>query len=128
MPKPEPDAAPKIGIVTPYAAQRRYLNRLIDTLRLQDWVTAGTVHTFQGNECDVIIFDSVLGEPHWTARLTDPHQFDEVKRDINVAVTRARHQFVFVGDSAWMKKNAKPDSAYGRLWRHMVGSATRFDS
>lgn len=125
MPQPEPDAAPRIGIVTPYAAQRRYLTKLIETLNLQGWVTAGTVHTFQGNECDVVIFDSVLSEPHWTARLTDPHQFDAVRRDINVAVTRARYQFVFVGDSAWLKKNAKPDSGYGRLWNHLVGTAER---
>ncbi len=128
LPEPEADAAPRIGIVTPYAAQRRYLNKLIETLRLQSWVTAGTVHTFQGNECDVIIFDSVLGEPHWTARLTDPHQFREVRRDINVAVTRTRHRFVFVGDAAWMKRNAKPESGYGKLWNHLAGSATVLDA
>ncbi len=126
--EPEADAAPRIGIVTPYAAQRRYLNRLIETLHLENWVTAGTVHTFQGGECDVVIFDSVLGEPHWTARLTDPHQFREVRRDINVAVTRTRHQFVFVGDAAWMKKNAKAESGYGKLWNHLTGSAAVLDA
>jgi hypothetical protein len=126
--EPEADAAPRIGIVTPYAAQRRYLSKLIETLCLQNWVTAGTVHTFQGNECDVIIFDSVLGEPHWTARLTDPHQFREVRRDINVAVTRTRHQFVFVGDAGWMKKNAKAESGYGKLWNHLAGSAAVLDA
>jgi superfamily I DNA and/or RNA helicase len=101
----QPDlVAPKIGIVNPYAAQRRYLNSLVKTLHLERWVTAGTVHTFQGNECDVIIFDSVLGEPHWTARLTNPHEFKQVRRDLNVAVTRARHQFVFVGDSTGSRR------------------------
>lgn len=122
--QPSEDAPPTIGLISPYAAQRRYMSRLVQTLQLEQWVTAGTVHTFQGNECDVIIFDSVLGEPHWTARLTDPHAFSEVRRDLNVAVTRARHQFVFVGDEKWLKKNARPASGYGQLWAHLLKNAT----
>ncbi len=114
--EPAEKTPPQIGIITPYAAQRRFLSRLVQSLSLERWVTAGTVHTFQGNECDVIIFDSVLGEPHWTARYTNPASFSQVKRDLNVAVTRARHQFVFVGDSRWLKKHAKPGSGYGKLW------------
>jgi hypothetical protein len=111
--------AARIGIVTPYAAQLRFLDRLIQSLSLQDWVMAGTVHRFQGNECDVIVFDSVVGEPHWTARFTNPGQFGAVKRDLNVAVTRARHQFVFVGDARWLNKNAKRGSGYGDLWAYL---------
>lgn len=119
---------PRIGIVTPYSAQRRYLNQVVKTMGLERWVSAGTVHTFQGSECDVIIFDSVLGEPHWTARLTNPHQSSEVCRDLNVAVTRAKHQFVFVGDARWLKKNAKTDSAYGKLWTHLNTAATHINA
>ena len=126
--EPEPDAEAPIGIVTPYSAQRRYITRLISALGLSSWVTAGTVHTFQGNECDAIIFDTVLGEPHWTARLTDPAQFDEVKRDLNVAVTRARHQFVLVGDASWLRKHAKPDSGYGKLWNYVTSIAEPRDA
>lgn len=127
MDEPAADDAPQIGIVTPYAAQRRYLARLVETLGLERWVVAGTVHTFQGSECDLIIFDSVLGEPQWTARLTDPHQFSEVRRDLNVAVTRARHQFVFVGDASWMDKRARPGSGYGALWSHLDAVAARLN-
>jgi hypothetical protein len=94
---------------------------LVERLGLQRWVTAGTVHTFQGNECDVIIFDSVLAEPSWTARLTNPHEHDAVVRDLNVAVTRARHQFVFVGDGAWLDRHASKGSGYGSLWRFLRG-------
>lgn len=121
--KPSEETPAPIGIVTPYAAQRRYLGRLVQTLGLERWVSAGTVHTFQGNECDVIVFDTVLGEPHWTARLTDPNQFKQVRKDLNVAVTRARHQFVFVADSKWLNKNARPTSGYGRLWNYLKDRA-----
>jgi hypothetical protein len=123
--KPDENAAPPIGIVTPYAAQRRYLNRLIRMFKLERWVAAGTVHTFQGNECEVIIFDSVLGEPHWTSRFTNPSDWREVRRDLNVALSRARHQFVFVADCRWMAKYAKAGTGYGKLWAFLQKGAVK---
>jgi hypothetical protein len=126
--QPREDEPPKVGIVTPYAAQRRFLSKLVQSLGLERWVAAGTVHTFQGGECDVIIFDSVLGEPHWTARFTNPETLREVLRDLNVAVTRARYQFVFVGDKQWLKRYAKIGSGYGQLWRHLGEKAEHLDA
>ena len=123
--EPDERTAPPIGIVTPYAAQRRYLNKLIQMFDLGRWVMAGTVHTFQGNECDVIIFDSVLGEPHWTSRFTTPADWLEVRRDLNVAVTRARHQFVFLGDARWLRKNARPGTGFGKLWPYLNEKAVQ---
>ncbi|MBI4310724.1 MAG: AAA family ATPase [Chloroflexi bacterium] len=121
--EPEEKTPPPIGIVTPYVAQRRYLNKLIQMFGLGRWVAAGTVHTFQGSECDVVIFDSVLGEPHWTSRFTNPKDWREVRRDLNVAVTRARHQFVFVGDTHWLDKHAGHGSGYGKLWSFLKDRA-----
>jgi hypothetical protein len=126
--EPDKKTAPPIGIVTPYAAQRRYLNRLIQMFGLERWVAAGTVHTFQGNECEVVIFDSVLGEPHWTSRFTNPNDLLEVRRDLNVALTRARHQFVFVADSRWLNKYAKAGTGYGKLWAFLEKGAVKLNA
>lgn len=126
--EPEQKSAPRIGIVTPYAAQRRYLNKLIQMFGLERWVVAGTVHTFQGNECDVIIFDSVLGEPHWTSRFTNPNDWREVRRDLNVAVTRARHQFIFIGDSRWLNKHARAGTGFGKLWAYLDENAVKLNA
>jgi hypothetical protein len=115
--KPTGDSAPPIGIVTPFTAQRRLLTKLITDLDLKDWVVAGTVHTFQGAEADLIIFDSVLDEPYWAARLCNPRDTSDVKRDLNVAVTRAKNKFVFVGSSEWLNKHAKPVSGLGQMWQ-----------
>lgn len=123
--KPSENVAPPIGIVTPYAAQRRYLARLIQNLALERWVAAGTVHTFQGNECDVVIFDSVLGDPHWTSRFTNPTDWPQVRRDLNVALTRARHQFIFVADTRWLRKYAKSGTGYGNLWAFLDKAAVK---
>ena len=52
-----------IGVITPYTGQvsllkARFIERGYNT-DFQDRVKIGTVHTFQGSECDVILFDMV---------------------------------------------------------------------
>lgn len=121
--KPEKDASKPIGIVTPYAAQRRLLVRLVNEMGLEDWVVAGTVHTFQGGEAEMIIFDTVLDEPYWSARLCTPRAANDVKRDLNVAVTRAKSKFIFLGSSEWMNRHARPGSALGDMWAYLKDRA-----
>lgn len=123
VPRPDQSVVPLIGIVTPYAAQRRLLSRLVRALELSAWVAVGTVHTFQGAEADLIIFDAVLDEPYWTARLCNPNQSKEVKRDLNVALTRARSKFVLVGSSEWLNRHAKLTSGLGQLWHYLKDQA-----
>jgi hypothetical protein len=116
LPKPEDGEPHPIAIVTPYAAQRRLLNKHVIAMGLEKWVAAGTVHTFQGNEADFVIFDSVLDEPYYSARVCDPRNYGDVVRELNVAVTRARSKFVFIGSSEWLNRHASPGSALGKLW------------
>lgn len=120
IPLPGENDPQPIGIITPYAAQRRLLSRLIDDMELDKWVAGGTVHTFQGSQADLIIFDTVLDEPYWAARLTNPNRdVSDVLRDLNVAVTRAKNKFVFVGSSEWLNRRANPTSALGQLWHFL---------
>lgn len=121
--KPPLEEPQPIGIITPFAAQRRLLSKLISDMELDQWVAAGTVHTFQGNQADLIIFDSVLDEPYYTARLCNPKVAEDVLRDLNVAVTRAKNKFVFIGSSEWLNKHARPASALGRVWSFLKGPA-----
>jgi hypothetical protein len=121
--KPAGDSPQPIGVVTPFTAQRRLLAKLINDLDLKDWVSAGTVHTFQGGESDLIIFDSVLDEPYYTARLCNPRDERDVKRELNVAVTRAKNKFIFVGSSEWLNKHAKPVSGLGKIWQFLTDRA-----
>lgn len=121
--EPPEEIPPPVGIVTPYAAQRRLLGRLVEGMNLAKWVTAGTVHTFQGSQAALIVFDSVLDEPYWSARLCTPDAVEDVLRQINVAVTRAQHKFLFVGSSEWLNKYAKPASGLGQLWSYLKAKA-----
>lgn len=120
---PPSNESQPIGIITPFAAQRRLLSKLICDMELDRWVAAGTVHTFQGNQADLIIFDSVLDEPYYTARLCNPKVTEDVLRDLNVAVTRAKNKFVFIGSSEWLNKHARPASALGLMWNYIKDSA-----
>lgn len=123
MPPPSSADRPPVGIVTPFAAQRRLLTKLVNEMDLSKWVLAGTVHTFQGSEAELIIFDAVLDEPYWTAGLVTPKLAPELVRDLNVAVTRARSKFVLVASSEWMNQRAKPATALGMMWSFMKDHA-----
>ncbi len=56
-----------VGIITPYRAQANLLRVLLAERGLAMLVHAGTVHSFQGTESEVIIFDFVEEEPFWKA-------------------------------------------------------------
>ncbi len=83
-----------IGVITPFKAQEKTLRTRLR--EHEDRVRVGTVHTFQGGECDVMIFSLVAGEG------MRRHSVDWVDRQLNlwnVAITRARSHLIVVGDT-----------------------------
>jgi hypothetical protein len=106
------DGIRSIGIVTPYRAQARWYNLLIQELieplyqREKPSIYAATVHGFQGSENDMIIFDAVDGTAHEKAGALFTRSGSE--RLINVAVTRARGKFILVANDEFMKKRTNP--------------------
>ena len=99
-----------IGVITPYVGQVSMLKaRFIEkeySLDFQDRVEIGTVHTFQGSECDVIIFDLVdcskfeKGKPYF-GRIYSGEQGEQL---LNVAISRARHKLIIVCDPEFIAK------------------------
>jgi superfamily I DNA/RNA helicase len=84
----DPDLRKVRGLfITPFRAQAREVAGFFAAEHLDSW-SAGTVHSRQGTEADVVIFDTVnAGSCAW------PH--DEWKRLVNVGLSRAR-EFVLV--------------------------------
>lgn len=84
----------RIGVIAPYRAQANVLSRLNDS-----WATkpnaveiqVGTIHGFQGDECDIII--AVLNPPPAISR--SPQMFLNKQNILNVAISRAR-DYLFV--------------------------------
>lgn len=85
----------KIGIITPFANQKEYINRLLYEQGIRD-VSCGTVHAFQGDEKDVILFSLAVTDQ------TFKRTYDWLKNNkelINVATSRAKEKLVLVSSS-----------------------------
>lgn len=98
---------PRILIVSPYGAHARLLELMIEEQKLSAEVRAGTVHGFQASDADAVILDLVDDEPGWkTAMLMADYDHD-VRRLLNVAITRAKCRLLVVGDFAYVQKCGK---------------------
>lgn len=99
-----------IGVITPYKGQVSLLRALKKEREYDDHfdsrVKIGSVHAFQGSECDIIIFDMVdcfkLESGH-SNRLGQLYHGDEGERLLNVAISRARHKLILVCDPEYIK-------------------------
>ncbi|MFR9728348.1 DEAD/DEAH box helicase [Saccharopolyspora sp. MS10] len=88
-------AGAAIGVLTPFRPQARLLER-----RLAGFprVRTGTPRSFGGGECDAVVFSPVAAPGMAPASVA----WLERRRDLwHAAVTRARSQFVVVGDAAF---------------------------
>ena len=86
-----------IGIICPYKAEAQFINRLLEQTKgipEQVTVTVGTIHGFQGDECDAII--AVFNPPTGLKNAAEQTHLNN-RNIINVAVSRARdYLFVFL--------------------------------
>lgn len=90
----------EIGIITPFANQRDCIQEMLEAKGIKN-VTCGTVHAFQGDEKDIILFSLAITEK------TGEKSYGWLKNNkelINVAVSRAREQLIIVGDGNSVKK------------------------
>jgi len=80
--------------ISPYKAQAQSIAKLFAGWGLTDW-EASTVHSQQGSEADVVIFDTVnAGSYNWP--------YEEWKRLVNVALSRAREAVIVLASRSEM--------------------------
>jgi len=114
----------KIGIVTPYTAQARLINKIANDWGILDRVRVSTVHRFQGGEEPIIIFDSVEGAGTKVAPMLDDTQRDsDARLLLNVAITRAKSRLYFIGHRNHLLSDLHPDSALARLINYLYENA-----
>jgi hypothetical protein len=109
---------PRILIACPYSPHARFLELLLHEEGLASdsqagtaaYVQAGTAHSFQGKQADVVILDLVNDEPHFRVGMFDARRNGQVKRLMNVALTRAKRRLVVVGDFAYIQKTANKEA------------------
>lgn len=108
----------KIGIVTPFAAQAERLNAAIPN-EIRDRIVADTVHKFQGDERDVMIYSLVVTDnsPDGKIRWVDYR----VPNLVNVAVTRAKSLLIIVGNRSYVKAHSHKNLPLGHLESYISG-------
>ncbi|NQW30654.1 MAG: ATP-dependent helicase [Ignavibacteria bacterium] len=89
-----------LGVITPFRAQNNLISELLP-VHLSDEITIDTVERFQGSQRDVIIFGTAVSNQteFESIRSETTSGGQTVDRKLNVAITRAKKQFVLVGNS-----------------------------
>ncbi|WP_208394729.1 C-terminal helicase domain-containing protein [Mucilaginibacter gilvus] len=83
----------RIGIISPYAIQSTLISKLLEKIGSGNVeVISGTVHGFQGDECNLVIV--VLNPPRNITRSL--RSFLNKKNILNVAISRARDKMIFL--------------------------------
>ncbi len=91
---------PRVGVITGYSAQVERLVTQIDPGDRNRWrnleIEIATVDSFQGRECDVVVYSTVRSNRNGTIGFLKDY------RRVNVALSRARDLLVIVGDDSMM--------------------------
>ena len=88
-----------VCVLTPYASQARLLRAELGRRRELRGVKVGTVHKSQGQEADVVIY-SLVDARSWF--IMDGPIADRLN---NVAISRTRHQLIFLAQLDAMREN-----------------------
>ncbi|MWW25736.1 DEAD/DEAH box helicase [Algibacter lectus] len=88
-----------IGVITPYNGQvinlkRKLRNKMLSDNQLKN-VTVGTIHSFQGSGFDAIVYDIV---DNCEKNIGMLYKGIQGERLVNVALSRAKHKLIIVGD------------------------------
>lgn len=83
-----------IGIITPFVNQKKMIEIALEKEKL-DNIACGTVHAFQGDEKDVVLFSTAITDQ------TKPGTYEWLKNNrelINVATSRAKNKLIVLSD------------------------------
>jgi superfamily I DNA and/or RNA helicase len=117
-----------IGIICPYRAQATLIQKLVEKELKNEQVKVhvGTIHGFQGDECDLIIclFNSSLRIPQ------SSNLFLNKLNIINVAISRARDRLVIImpDDSTEGIENLTTLNRLVSISKQQNGNLTTFSS
>ena len=93
----------EIGVITPFVHQKECLEYHFKEENIEN-VTIGTVHAFQGDQKDVIIFSSAITNNTYQGT----YEWLKNNRElINVAVSRPKHKLIMLGNMDAIDKLSK---------------------
>lgn len=94
-----------IGIICPYKAQAQLVDKIIAAQHISKpkiAVHCGTIHSFQGDECDIMI--NLFNPPMYISK--SPNMFLNRRNIVNVAISRAKDYLILL----------VPDKNTNKVW------------
>ena len=121
---------PRVGIVTPYSAQAKLISKILEDEHSDPkYVVASTIHRFQGNEREYVIFDLVEGHPFSPGILTKgSFTNSEPGKIITVAISRAEGKFILVGNSRYIRSKFNTNDAIFQVMEKIRKDGVTIDS
>ncbi len=96
---------PDLGIITPFRAQIANIRKHLEQAGIDpDQFTIDTVERYQGSARDIIVLSLSIHDPAQLRRVVSLSR-EGIDRKLNVAITRAREQFVLIADPAVIAAN-----------------------
>lgn len=95
-----------IGVITPFVNQKNEIERRLKEKRLEN-VSCGTVHAFQGDEKDVVLFSTAITDA------THAGTYEWIKNNqelINVATSRAKEKLIVLSNSKNLERLHQQDA------------------
>lgn len=112
-----------IGIIAPYRQQimdyKRDLERMQADIPDGISIKPGTIHTFQGSECDVIIWDIVDAYNESVGIL---YKGEQGERLVNVAISRAKSKLIIVGHNRYFHECNGRDTVSHEIQKLMTNA------
>lgn len=103
----EPES--QIGIIVPFRNQIGMIRGALRRRGVRGCEAIGidTVECYQGSQRDYVLFSTTVRRPYQLDILSNPHDVGGIRvdRKLNVAVTRARLQFMAVGNAGLLSRN-----------------------
>ncbi len=99
-----------LGVITPFRSQIALIRKCLRDLNICEMedIVVDTVERYQGSQKDIIIYAFGVYNQRQLQQVTDATivcSDKTIDRKLNVALTRARKQFFFVGSDYWTQQN-----------------------
>ncbi|MFA8450611.1 MAG: AAA domain-containing protein [Bacteroidales bacterium] len=95
-----------VGVITPFRAQIAEIKQRMESKPYKDFVVVDTVERFQGGECDHILFSAAITNPIQIRSIQCLNEDGQIDRKLNVALSRAKKQFVMIGHENTLSKSS----------------------
>jgi hypothetical protein len=110
----------RVFVITPYRPQAALIGLLLQDEEIAGEVQASTAHSCQGGQAELVIVDLTVDQPHFATNLTSTVAGTEIRRLLNVAMTRAKRRLLMIGNFSWLRSKGRGAFVGGELLPYLL--------